>query len=140
MSRCPTDGPVLKSILGLYRPAADCPLSLSCCFISLSLSVSTNLFFFFFFYTHCHLSSPISPSLPSPMSISAPLSCPVSPSLPPLSYLWPSFAFSLASCGVIVQIALSALTLSVSVFLPLLFLSVRFLIVSLSPGVSPLGS
>lgn len=64
MSCCPTDGPVLKSILGLYRPAADCLLSLSRCFNILSLSISTNLFFFSF-HTLCHPSSPSLP--PSPL-------------------------------------------------------------------------
>lgn len=80
MSRCPTDGPVLKSILGLHRPAADCLLSLS-----LSLAVSTFDHFlsppicFSCFYSHpLPPIFSISPPISSPMSISLPLSCPIS--------------------------------------------------------------
>lgn len=122
MSRCPSDGPVLKSILGLYRPAADCllSLSLSCCFNGLSLSICTNLFFFFFpSHTHCHLSSPsLPPSALSSVDLFAPSHSP-SPPLPPLSLsltllsLAPSShlssLFYSASHHVITQIALSAL-------------------------------
>lgn len=86
MSRCPTDGPVLKSILGLYRPAADCLPSFLLFLNLLSLSISTNLLFFFF-------SHPVlpDPSLFLPLS---PLQCqsPVpylTPSFSSLSYRWP---------------------------------------------------
>lgn len=118
MSRCPTDGPVLKSILGLYRPAADCLPSFLLFLNLLSLSISTNLLFFFF-------SHPVlpDPSLFLPLS---PLQCqsPVpylTPSFSSLSYRWPHPAifllFFLASYGFITQITLSALTLCVSLSL-----------------------
>lgn len=96
MSRCPTDGPVLKSILGLYRPAADCLLSLS---LSLSLAVSTVYHFpsppvcfslpLFFTLTL----SPIFSISPSPLVSNVNLfarSRSPSPSLPLLSLIsWP---------------------------------------------------
>lgn len=78
MSRCPTDGPVLKSILGLYRPAADCLLSLS-------LAVST---FFHFPSPPIRFSSFFSPTtavtyllnLALPLLSPVNLWCPDSPS------------------------------------------------------------
>lgn len=137
MSRCPTDGPVLKSILGLYRPTADCLLPLS---LSLSLAVSTfyhfpspPIRFPFCFFTPTatyllHLSLPLLSRCQS-LWLYRSLSHTPSPSLPRLSLIWgliqPSTSFSLASHGVIAQIALSALMLHVSLYhclcLPLLF-------------------
>lgn len=143
MSRCPTDGPVLKSILGLHRPAADCLLSLS-------FAVSTFYHFpsppICFSSSYSHPPPPISsisPSVSSPMSISLPLSCPISPSFTfsssSLSYLWPHPAivllfFGLSRCHR-TNHSVSSICLSITLF----FLS-PLLIVSLSPGVSLPGS
>ena len=67
MSRCPSDGPVLKSILGLYRPTADCLLSL---FLSLLLFQQSITF-------HLHQSVFLLPPFPHPL----PPIFPISPSL-----------------------------------------------------------
>lgn len=75
MSRCPTDRPVLKSILQLYRPTADCLPSLSLSLVLFQHSITFHLFFFT--PTATYLLN-LSLSLSSPMSISLPLLCPIS--------------------------------------------------------------
>lgn len=132
MSCCPTDVPVLKSILGLHRPAADCLLSLSCCFNILSLSISTNLFFF------CVFTPTVTYRLPLffPVSVSLTLLRPISLLLTFSSFsplicgpIQPSFSYSSASHSLDTQITLSALTLYVSLyhslFIPFPFCSVQ---------------
>lgn len=93
MSRCPTDGPVLKSILGLYRPAADCLPSFLLFLNLLSLSISTNLLFSFFHTQCCLILLYFSLSLLSSVN----LLCPISLRLSLLSLIagpiQPSFSF-----------------------------------------------
>lgn len=74
MSPCPTDGPVLKSILGLYRPAADCLSSFLLFLNLLSLSISTNLLFSFFHTQCCLILLYFSLSLLSSVNLLCPIS------------------------------------------------------------------
>lgn len=158
MSRCPSDGPVLKSILGLYRPAADCLLSLS-------LSLAVSMVYHFPSAPICFSSS----SLPTPTAtylphLYLPLLSPASISLPRLtllhllfllslslshSYLWPHPAIfppffirplTMSSHKSLCQLSDGRLSVSLHHSLFFLSLSVQSLIVSLSPGVSPPGS
>lgn len=152
MSRCPTDGPVLKSILGLYRPTADCllPLSLSfsCCFNILSLSISADPFSLLFFHTHCHLSSPSLPPSSLQVSVSLAVSVPISHSFTfsssSLSYLRPHPAIYLLFFGLSwchrTNRSVSSHAPCVSLSLSLSPSSLLLFIVSLSSGVSPSGS
>lgn len=89
MSRCPTDGPVLKSILGLYRPAADCLPSFLLFLNLLSLSISTNLLFSFFHTQCCLILLYFSLSLLSSVNLLCPIFSLLS--LAPSSHLSPFF-------------------------------------------------
>lgn len=146
MSPCPTDGPVLKSILGLYRPAADCLSSFLLFLNLLSLSISTNLLFSFFHTQCCLILLYFSLSLLSSVN----LLCPISLRLSLLSLIagpiQPSFSFFFWPLMVSSHKSLCQLSRSVSLYHSPSPLSCRSFfycpihIVSHSLGVSLSGS